>query len=165
MHIKRNLNRLLKRQQGAAMTELLVSLPALLLMGLGGMQTALLFDAKTTVNYATFEAARTGAVSHAQSDSMRQELGIRLAPIFGGDGSAEQAISAVTLASLDVQDRRFTEIEIINPTVEAFDEFGRQIVDPRTGDTHFGSNRPAITSCQQPPSYEATIHRWRWHAV
>ncbi|MEW8105817.1 MAG: DUF6531 domain-containing protein [Candidatus Thiodiazotropha endolucinida] len=138
MQIKGMLSRLFKGQRGAAMTELLVSLPALLLMGLGGLQSALLFDAKTTINYATFEAARKGAVNHAQSDAMRRELGLRLAPLFGGDGSAEKALSAITRASLDVQDSRFTEIEIINPTIEAFDEFGREIVDPRTGDVHFG---------------------------
>ncbi len=138
MKFKWNLYQVFFSQRGAAMTELLVSLPALLMMGLGGMQTALLFDAKTTINYATFEAARSGAVSHAQSDAMRQELGLRLGPLFGGDGSAEKAMSAVTLASLDVQDRRFTKIEIINPTIEAFNEFGRQIVNPRTGDEHFG---------------------------
>ncbi|MEW8119896.1 MAG: DUF2235 domain-containing protein, partial [Candidatus Thiodiazotropha sp.] len=49
-----------------------------------------------------------------------------------------KALSAITRASLDVQDSRFTEIEIINPTIEAFDEFGREIVNPRTGDVHFG---------------------------
>ncbi|MCM8857521.1 MAG: DUF6531 domain-containing protein [Candidatus Thiodiazotropha sp.] len=126
------------RQRGVAMTELLISLPALLLMGLGGWQTALLYDAKTTLNYATFEAARKGAVTHAQSDPMRQELGLRLAPLFGGDGSPRKAIAAITRASLDVQDPRFTEFEIINPTVEAFDDFGRDIVDPRNNETHFG---------------------------
>ncbi|PVV14799.1 MAG: hypothetical protein B6D82_05215, partial [gamma proteobacterium symbiont of Ctena orbiculata] len=67
MPIKRNLNPLFKYHHGAAMTELLVSLPALLLMGLGGLQTALLFDAKMVINSATFEAARKGAVTHAQS--------------------------------------------------------------------------------------------------
>ncbi|MCU7886400.1 MAG: pilus assembly protein, partial [Candidatus Thiodiazotropha sp. (ex Lucinoma annulata)] len=138
MPIIGNLSRWFSRQRGVAMTELLVSLPALLLMGLGGWQTALLYDAKTTLNYATFEAARKGAVTHAQSDPMRQELGLRLAPLFGGDGSPRKAIAAITRASLDVQDPRFTEFEIINPTVEAFDDFGREIVDPRTNDIHFG---------------------------
>ncbi|MCU7891220.1 MAG: pilus assembly protein, partial [Candidatus Thiodiazotropha sp. (ex Ustalcina ferruginea)] len=138
MPIKGNLSRLFSRHRGSAMTELLVSLPALLLMGLGGLQTSLLYDAKTTLNYATFEAARKGAVSHAQSDPMRKALGLRLAPLFGGDGSPRKAIAAITRASLDVQDPRFTEIEIINPTVEAFDDFGREIVDPRTNDVHFG---------------------------
>ncbi|MCU7943900.1 MAG: pilus assembly protein, partial [Candidatus Thiodiazotropha sp. (ex Cardiolucina cf. quadrata)] len=103
MQIKRNLIQLFKGQCGAAMTELLVSLPALLLIGLGGLQTALLFDAKIIVNSATFEAVRKGAVNHAQSDAMRRELGLRLAPLFGGDGSAEKALSAITRASLDVQ--------------------------------------------------------------
>ncbi|MES9970362.1 MAG: DUF6531 domain-containing protein, partial [Candidatus Thiodiazotropha sp.] len=138
MNIKGSLKYWYSRQRGAAMAEMLVSLPALLLMGLGSLQTALLFDAKTTVNYATFEAARIGAVEHAQSDAMREELGLRLAPLFGGDGSAERAVSAITRSSLDVQDSRFTEIEIINPTIEAFDEFGRDIVNPRTNETHFG---------------------------
>ncbi|MEL0585312.1 MAG: DUF6531 domain-containing protein [Candidatus Thiodiazotropha sp. (ex. Lucinoma kazani)] len=137
MPIIGNMSRWFSRQRGVAMTELLISLPALLLMGLGGWQTALLYDAKTTLNYATFEAARKGAVTHAQSDPMRQELGLRLAPLFGGDGSPRKAITAITRASLDVQDPRFTEFEIINPTVEAFDDFGREIVDPRSNDVHF----------------------------
>ncbi|MCM8857766.1 MAG: DUF6531 domain-containing protein [Candidatus Thiodiazotropha sp.] len=138
MPIIGNMSRWFSRQRGVAMTELLVSLPALLLMGLGGWQTALLYDAKTTLNYATFEAARKGAVTHAQSGPMRQELGLRLAPLFGGDGSPRKAIAAITRSSLDVEDPRFTEFEIINPTVEAFDDFGREIVDPRTNDIHFG---------------------------
>ncbi|MEW8624451.1 MAG: AHH domain-containing protein [Candidatus Thiodiazotropha sp.] len=126
------------RQLGAAMAELLVSLPALLLLGLGGLQTALIYDAKTTINYATFEAARVGAVEHAQSSAIRNELGIRLAPLYGGDGSPRKAIAAITRSSLEVRDPRFTKIEILNPTVEAFDDFGRDIVDPRTNQTHFG---------------------------
>lgn len=126
------------RQHGAAMTELLVSLPALLLLGLGGLQTALIYDAKTTINYATFEAARAGAVGHAQSSAIKSELGLRLAPLYGGDGTPRKAIAAITRSSLEVQDPRFTKIEIINPTVEAFDDYGRDIVDPRTNQTHFG---------------------------
>jgi hypothetical protein len=126
------------RQLGAAMAELLVSLPALLLLGLGGLQTALIYDAKTTINYATFEAARVGAVEHAQSSAIRDELGIRLAPLYGGDGSPRKAIAAITRSSLEVRDPRYTKIEIINPTVEAFDDFGQDIVDPRTNQTHFG---------------------------
>ncbi|MCG7983460.1 MAG: pilus assembly protein [Candidatus Thiodiazotropha lotti] len=120
------------------MVEMLVSLPALLLLGLGGWQTALVYDAKTTINYATFEAARVGAVEHAQSSAIRNELGLRLAPLYGGDGSPRKAIAAITRSSLEVRDPRFTKITILNPTVEAFDDFGRDIVDPRTNQTHFG---------------------------
>ncbi|HIE53631.1 MAG TPA: RHS repeat protein, partial [Chromatiaceae bacterium] len=127
-----------RRQLGAAAAEFLVALPALLLLGLGSWQAALLYNAKTTLNYATFEAARVGAVEHAQSDAMRTELGLRLAPLMGGDGSPEKAIAAITRASLDVQDSRFAKIEIISPTQEAFDDFGTEIVNPSTGETKFG---------------------------
>jgi YD repeat-containing protein len=120
------------------MSELLITLPSVLLIGLGTLQSILFHDAKVTLNYATFEAARRGAVNHAQSDVMREELGLRLAPLYGGDGSAQKAIAAITRASLDVQDRRYTEIEIINPTIEAFDEYGREILDPGTDEVHFG---------------------------
>ncbi|MCU7905165.1 MAG: DUF2235 domain-containing protein [Candidatus Thiodiazotropha sp. (ex Epidulcina cf. delphinae)] len=138
MAFKRNLSHWFDRQRGAAMSETLVSLSLLLLLGLGGVQTALLYDAKTTLNYATFEAARVGAVSHARSDAMREELGLRLAPLFGGDGSMRKAMAAITRAGLDVRNKGFTKIEIINPTIEAFDEFGRDLYDPQTDEMHFG---------------------------
>ena len=124
--------------RGAAVVEFLVALPALLLVGLGGWQAALMYNAKTTLGYATFEAARVGAVSHAQGGAMRRELGVRLAPLYGGDGSARKAMAALTRASLDVQDSRHARIDIINPTKEAFDDFGTEIVDPRTGEIRRG---------------------------
>jgi Flp pilus assembly protein TadG len=63
-------------QSGAAMSEFAVTLPVLLLLGLGTMQAALLYNAKNTVTYATFEAARKGAVNHAQISPMQAELGL-----------------------------------------------------------------------------------------
>ncbi len=113
-----------KRQFGAAMAEFLVATPALLLLGLGGFQGVMAYNAKTVLDYATFEAARTGAVTHAQTAPMRETLGLRLAPVFGGDGSAKDAIAAITRASLDTQDKRYTKIKILNPTQQAFDDFG-----------------------------------------
>ncbi len=113
-----------KRQFGAAMAEFLVATPALLLLGLGGFQGVMAYNAKTVLDYATFEAARTGAVTHAQTAPMRETLGLRLAPVFGGDGSAKDAIAAITRASLDTQDKRYTKIKILNPTKQAFDDFG-----------------------------------------
>ena len=120
-----------RRQRGASVTEFLVALPALLLLGLGTVQSILAYNAKTTLTYATFEAARVGAVTHAQPSRMRSELGIRLAPIFGGDGSPARAADALRRASLDVQDPRYTQIEILNPTRAAFDDFGETDADGR----------------------------------
>jgi RHS repeat-associated protein len=112
------------RQSGAAMSEFVVAVPTLLVLGLGGMQGALMYNAKNTVTYATFEAARKGAVTHAQAGPIQEELGIRIAPLFGGDGSAEKAATAIARGLLEANDPRYTKIEILNPTQEAFLDFG-----------------------------------------
>ena len=112
------------RQKGGASVEFIVAVPVLLLMGLGGMQTIFFYDAKTTLNYATFEAAREGAVTNAQTKNMRSELGVRLSPIFGGDGTASEAMQAMAESTLEVNNAIFTKIEVLNPTKEAFSDFG-----------------------------------------
>ena len=50
-----------------------------MLLGIGGgtVQTGLAYHGKTVLNYATFEAARTGAVQHALVDRMREPSSAR----------------------------------------------------------------------------------------
>jgi hypothetical protein len=81
----------------------------LLLMGLGGLQSTLMFDVKTTLNYATFEASRKGAVNHARVTPCAKSSVYVSPPLFGGGGSASKDMAAIIRASLDVQDSRFTE--------------------------------------------------------
>lgn len=119
-------SRLLKerfRQSGGATAEFLFAAPVLLLLGLGSLQTIFFYDAKTTLNYAAFEAARVGAVSHAQRPDMRNELGVRLSPIFGGDGSASEALQAMAESNVETHNPLFTRIQVLNPTREAFEDF------------------------------------------
>jgi len=78
------------------------------------------------LNYATFEAARTGAVSNGQIDVMRKELGYRMAPVFGGTGSLDDGVSAITRSVVVANDASATEIEILNPTASSFAEHGEQ---------------------------------------
>lgn len=111
-------------QTGASLTEFILAAPVVLLVGMTTVQAALIYHGKTTLNYATFEAARTGAVNHAQLSTMRQELGMRLAPLQGGDGSHQQAMRAIAKSSLDVQDTLNTRIRVLNPTVAAFEDWG-----------------------------------------
>lgn len=113
-----------RTQGGAAIAELVVVLPALLMLGLGVLQSALFYQAKTTVTYATFEAARKGAVTHAQRVPMLDEFGLRLAPIFGGDGSASKASLAIAKGKQETSNPAFTRIDILNPTRQAFTDFG-----------------------------------------
>ena len=54
-------------QLGQAMLEFLIVAPVFILIIFGAMQTALIFSAKTSLNYAVFQAARVGAVNNATS--------------------------------------------------------------------------------------------------
>ena len=124
-------------QRGASMTEFVIVAPVLILLGLGALQIGLIYHGKSIVNYATFEAARTGAVNHALKGPMRHELGTRLAPLVGGDGSMAKAAAGIAIARADIdatvstdgQPKPRTELEIINPTAAAFADWGYQSVD------------------------------------
>jgi len=113
-----------KKQSGASMTEFLIIAPALLFLGLGTVQAGLIFHGKTVLNYATFEAARTGATNNAQVAPMRRELGTRLAPIQGGDGEQDKAILAIAKSRVVVNDPIATRIEIISPALQSFEAWG-----------------------------------------
>ncbi|HEC28369.1 MAG TPA: pilus assembly protein, partial [Gammaproteobacteria bacterium] len=60
------LTKIIKRMRGTSLTETLIILPVFLMLTLGALQTALIFEAKSSVNYATFMSARAGAVDHAR---------------------------------------------------------------------------------------------------
>jgi hypothetical protein len=96
------------------------------------LQFGLIFHAKLVLNYAVFEAARRGAVNHARVDVMRSELGIRLAPLHGGDGSHEAALLAIARTTVQVQDTSATQLRILNPTPAAFEDWG--VDDPLTSE-------------------------------
>ena len=109
---------------GVAMTEFVIIAPVLLLLGLSAMQLALLYQANNIVSYATFEAARKGAVNHENLGPMRRELGKRIAPLFGGDGSANRAHVSILRGMAEAFDPRYTKITVLNPTKEAFATYG-----------------------------------------
>jgi len=115
------------RARGASTVEFVVVAPVLALMGLGTVQAGLAYHGKTVLNYATFEAARTGATHHALSGPMRRELAARLAPVIGGDGSDAAAAGAIgtslTAVSVNPLDAAFTRVRVLNPSTEAFDHF------------------------------------------
>ena len=58
-------------QRGAGVVETLIVLPTLLFLVLGMWQAALAYQAKSSVNYATFEAARAGSVNNADIGSIK----------------------------------------------------------------------------------------------
>ena len=125
------------RQQGSSMVEFVIVTPMLMFMGLGIMQFGLIYHAKSVLNYATFEAARAGAVNNAQIEVMRKELGYRLAPVYGGDGSLKMGAMSLARSVVAVNDITATKIEILNPTSDSFVAHGvDKSVKDRHGDSH-----------------------------
>jgi len=81
------------RQRG---TLIEFSLAAVLLLpvGLGIIETAHWFAVRQTVSLALMQAARTGAVMHAQPEKIEQAFERGLLPLFGcGSGSASNTLS------------------------------------------------------------------------
>ncbi len=69
-------------QRGQAMAETVIILPVVLLLVLGGLQFALIYHAKITLNYATFEAARSGALNYGSRRAIEYGLARGLMPLY-----------------------------------------------------------------------------------
>lgn len=67
---------------GQAMIEFIIVIPVLILLVFGALQIGLIYSAKTTLNYATFQSARLGAVNNATYSSLRRGLMRGMAPLF-----------------------------------------------------------------------------------
>lgn len=72
---------------GQAMIEFVIIIPVLLLLIFGAIQIAFIYSAKTTLNYATFQAARVGATNHATYSAIRRGLIRGMAPLFTNSSS------------------------------------------------------------------------------
>ena len=64
------------------MTEFLIVLPVMLLLVLGILQFALIYQAKITLNYAAFETARAGSLNNGSRDAMNLAFASGMAPLY-----------------------------------------------------------------------------------
>jgi hypothetical protein len=112
-------------QRGVAMVETAIALPILLVVILGAIQFALIYEAKATLNHAALQAARAGAVEHADPEAIRRGLARGLAPLYSPESSLTGFASTVARINADV--RTDARIRILNPTREAFADFGEEI--------------------------------------
>lgn len=67
---------------GQAMVEFLIVLPVMLLLVLGILQFALIYQAKVTLNYAAFETARAGSLNNGSRDAMNLAFASSMAPLY-----------------------------------------------------------------------------------
>ncbi len=109
--------------RGAALVETLVAVPLLLLLGMGLIQWALIYEAKSTLDYATFMAVRAGAVDHASPETIKSTLARSLVPLYSPDKSVQGLGKKLLLANADIRNPLITKLRILNPTQEAFEDF------------------------------------------
>ncbi len=118
------------RHRGQSMVEFIIVTPIMLLLLLGAFQFALIYQAKTALNYAAFEAARFGAVSNARKTEMENAFTRSMAAIYTHDDTPDDVMCARETIRREI-DTGFVNIEVLNPTTEAFNELG---VDDGSGD-------------------------------
>lgn len=114
---------------GASLIEFIVAAPVLLILALGLVQTGLIFHAKSSVNYASFEGARAGAVHHADPGAIKAAFKRAMIPYYGGGrdlselGQAYAALTADFAQAQIVMGKDPVRIEILSPTVESFNDY------------------------------------------
>lgn len=128
----------MKNQYGQSMTEFLVVMPVMLLLIFGAIQFVLIYQTKTTLNYATFEAARAGSLGNASRTAMNNGFTRGLAPLFarfsttrkeaGDDGYDILADNVLSARDIAIKELKFVKIELINPKNSDFNAFDDKII-------------------------------------
>ena len=118
--------------RGATLVEFVIVIPLLLFVFLGAVQTALAFHAKSNLNYATFEAARTGGVEHAKPSAMFAALERALVPYYGGGANSVDLAKTLELVRGDLATGA-ARLEILSPTSKSFDDFNSPELSSRFG--------------------------------
>ncbi len=113
------------------MVETLIVLFVALLLLLGIVQFGLIYNAKLTLDYAAFEAARAGAVNYADRRAIEYALARGLAPLYTsvdpGDSSMDKVKKVKSVQQArdrlfedEISNGRFACIERISPGREQF---------------------------------------------
>lgn len=118
---------LLHQQRGQSLVEFCIVVPAFLLLILVTFQLVLIYRAKTTLDYAAFQAARAGAINGVDHAKMQSALAFGLTPLLTTSPDA----GGVARVKAELETRVFANIEVIAPTRAAFNEFRERQYDGR----------------------------------
>lgn len=112
------------RQRGATLVEAAIVFPIFIFAVLAVIQIALVFYAKSNINYAAYEAARAGSVDHASVSSITTAFTKGLVPYYGG-GRTETELKDTIAKIADELKKVPTpmRVEIISPTKESFEDY------------------------------------------
>ncbi|WP_033024183.1 TadE/TadG family type IV pilus assembly protein [Pseudoalteromonas sp. TB64] len=119
----------LKYQKGQSMIEFSITLPFLapliLVLIMLLIQWLLVYKDKITLNAATFDAARSGALNHGDMSKMKDALAQGMMPLFMADTGDDP--NAIDVAAAYFKAKGYLElgskITVLNPTSEVFNEF------------------------------------------
>jgi hypothetical protein len=103
-----------KQNTGQSMVEFIIVTPVILLLLFGGLQFAFLYHAKTLLNYAAFEAARTGAVSNARMSEMENAFARSMAAIHTHNPTSDDVMCAREIVYKEIESG-FVRIKVVNP--------------------------------------------------
>lgn len=114
------------------MVEFLVVLPAMLMLILGAIQFALIYQAKITLNYAAFEAVRAGTLNNATFAAVKSGFARGIAPLYSYSKDDTDQVGAFKQARKKIlkefdSDDKLIRIERLSPTFTDFQEFGDPI--------------------------------------
>ncbi|UTF59449.1 TadE/TadG family type IV pilus assembly protein [Gilvimarinus sp. DA14] len=128
-----------KTNRGQAMIEFVIIIPVLLLLIFAAVQIAFIYSAKTTLNYATFQAARVAATNNATYSAIRRGLVRGMAPLFTNSSALGEMRDDIA-AGIDSGGTRrdalfevdnYTRVIRINPTsaMIGLSGFGEELDD------------------------------------
>lgn len=109
------------RQRGQSLVEFIVAVVAFGTFLLGIFQVALLYRAKTTVDYAAFMAARDGSTHGATQKSVNDGLVKGLAPLYATSADLAGLGKAVAMAKA-AELAHQAKAQIVSPTRAMFDQ-------------------------------------------
>jgi hypothetical protein len=111
------------KQRGQAIVEYIILFPVMVLLILGTVQFALIYQAKSTLDYATFMAARQGALKNAKKLYIKDGLAEGMTPLFANSSDLVGMLRGRAVAMIEAFNPLATEVDILNPTKEVFDSF------------------------------------------
>ena len=117
---------------GASAVEMLMAIPILLLLGLGGLQASLLLQARLALNLAVEEAAREGTTGNAQMLSIQAGLARGLTPWLYGASDFSDYTANVVRAVAHVAEgtaKQWIRIRQLSPTEESFADWAVPALD------------------------------------
>lgn len=130
----------MRRQRGQSLIEFVVVLPILLLLIMGIVQFALLYQAKSVLDHAAFLAARSGSLNNGQRGGLNplgaginQGLASGLAPLFNHGTTIAALTQARAAAFAEVVNPLITTVNVINPTPQMINDFAIPRLDGQPG--------------------------------